>query len=93
MVEGPIVKDKSSFVVAGRSSYINLFLNLADEPNRVSFYDMNAKLNYKINANNNIFLSGYFGKDNMDFNGFLINDYGNSLFNLRWNHIFSDKLF
>ncbi len=93
MVEGPIVKDKSSFVVAGRSSYVNLFLSLADEPNKVSFYDLNAKLNYKINDNNNIFLSGYFGKDNMNFNSFLINDYSNSLFNLRWNHLFSDKLF
>lgn len=93
MLEGPIVKDKSSFVVAGRSSYVNLFLSLADEPNKVSFYDLNAKLNYKINDNNNIFLSGYFGKDNMNFNSFLINDYSNSLFNLRWNHLFSDKLF
>ncbi|HEX9827906.1 MAG TPA: TonB-dependent receptor [Flavobacteriaceae bacterium] len=93
LVEGPIVKGKSSFVVAGRGSYAHLFLKLADEPNSVSFYDMNAKLNYKINDNNNIFLSGYFGKDNMNFNNFLINTYSNSLFNLRWNHIFSDKLF
>lgn len=93
LVEGPIVKDKSSFVIAGRGSYAHLFLKLADEPNSVSFYDMNAKLNYKINDNNNIFLSGYFGKDNMNFNNFLINTYSNSLFNLRWNHIFSDKLF
>ena len=93
MIEGPIKKEKSSFVVAGRSSYINLFLKLADEPNTVSFYDINAKLNFKINDNNNIFLSGYFGKDKMNFNNFLINTYGNSLFNVRWNHIFSDKLF
>jgi hypothetical protein len=93
LVEGPIQKERSSFIVAGRSSYAHLFLKLADEPNSAYFYDLNAKLNYKINDNNNIFLSGYFGQDNMDFNKSLINTYGNSLFNLRWNHIFSDKLF
>lgn len=93
MVEGPIVKEKSSFVVAGRASYAHLFLKLADEPNSVSFYDLNAKLNYKLNDKNSLYLSGYFGKDYMNFNNSLKNDYGNILFNARWNHIFSDKLF
>lgn len=93
MVEGPIDKGKSSFVVAGRSSYAHLFLELADEPNTANFYDLNAKLNYTINENNNIYASGYFGNDKLDFNNNFINTYGNSLFNLRWNHIFSDKLF
>lgn len=93
LIEGPIEKERSSFVVAGRGSYAHLFLKLADEPNSASFYDLNAKLNYKINDKNNIFLSGYFGKDKMNFNNSLINDYGNTLFNMRWNHIFSDKIF
>lgn len=93
LVEGPIVKDKSSFVVAGRTSYAHLFLKLADNPNSVSFYDLNAKLNYKANDNNRIFLSAYFGKDNMDFSNFFSNNYGNSFFNLRWNHIFSENFF
>jgi len=93
LAEGPIVKDKSSFVVAGRTSYAHLLLKLADNPNAVSFYDLNAKLNFKINDNNRIFLSGYFGKDKMDFSNFFSNNYGNSFFNLRWNHIFSDKFF
>jgi len=93
LAEGPIVKDKSSFVVAGRTSYAHLFLKLADNPNSVSFYDLNAKLNFKVNDNNRLFLSGYFGKDKMDFNNFFSNNYGNSFFNLRWNHIFSDKFF
>jgi len=93
LIEGPIVKEKSSFVVAGRGSYAHLFLKLADEPNSAYFYDLNAKLNYKINDNNNIFLSGYFGNDNINLNNSLINNYGNSLVNLRWNHMFSDKLF
>ena len=93
LVEGPIVKDKSSFVVAGRTSYAHLFLKLADNQNSVSFYDLNAKLNYKANDNNRIFLSAYFGKDNMDFSNFFSNNYGNSFFNLRWNHIFSENFF
>ncbi|WP_029292632.1 TonB-dependent receptor [Chryseobacterium hispalense] len=93
MVEGPIAKEKSSFVVAGRASYAHLFLKLADEKNSVSFYDLNAKLNYKLSDKNSLYLSGYFGKDYMNFNNSLKNDYGNTLFNARWNHIFSDKLF
>ncbi|WP_343745098.1 TonB-dependent receptor [Chitinophaga sp.] len=93
LAEGPIVKEKSSFVVAGRASYAHLFLKLADKPNSISFYDLNAKLNFKLNDNNRLFLSGYFGKDNMDFSNFFSNDYGNSFLNLRWNHIFSDKFF
>lgn len=93
LAEGPIVKEKSSFVVAGRGSYMHLFLKLADEPNSVYFYDFNAKLNYKLSENNNLFLSGYYGYDYMNFNDALINDYGNTFINARWNHIFSDKLF
>jgi hypothetical protein len=93
LVEGPIVKEKSSFVVAGRGSYAHLFMKLADEPNSAYFYDLNAKLNYKISDKNNIFISGYFGNDKMNFNNNFVNTYGNTLFNIRWNHIFSDKLF
>lgn len=93
LAEGPIVKEKGSFVVAGRASYAHLFLKLADNSNSVSFYDLNAKLNYKINDNNRVFLSGYFGKDKMDFSNFFSNDYSNSFFNLRWNHIFSANFF
>lgn len=93
LAEGPIVKEKSSFVVAGRASYAHLFLKMAGEPNSVYFYDLNAKLNYKLNDKNSLYLSGYFGKDDMNFNKALMNQYGNALFNLRWNHIFSDKLF
>lgn len=93
LAEGPIVKEKSSFVVAARGSYMNLLLKLADEPNRVSFYDINTKLNYKINDKNNIYVSGYYGNDNFNLNKVFINTYGNAFVNLRWNHIFSNKLF
>lgn len=93
LVEGPIVKEKSSFVVAGRGTYAHLFLKAAGEPNSAYFYDLNAKLNYKFNNRNNLFLSGYLGNDVFDMNKSMINNYGNILFNLRWNHIFSDKIF
>lgn len=93
LVEGPIVKDKSSFVVAGRGSYAHLFLKLANEPNSAYFYDLNTKFNYKFNDKNNVFVSGYFGNDNLNFNNSFINTYGNKLFNLRWNHIFSSRIF
>ncbi|HEX6426444.1 MAG TPA: TonB-dependent receptor, partial [Niastella sp.] len=93
LAEGPIVKEKSSFVVAARGSYMNLLLKLADEPNRVSFYDINTKLNYKLNDKNNIFVSGYLGNDNFNMNKVFINTYGNAFINVRWNHIFSSKVF
>jgi hypothetical protein len=93
MAEGPLVKDKGSFLVAGRSSYAHLFLKLTDNKNSAYFYDLNTKLSYKLNENNNLYLSGYFGRDVFSLNNNFINTYGNTVFNLRWNHLFSDKLF
>ena len=93
MLEGPIVKDKVSFLVAGRTSYAHLFLKLSDNENSAYFYDLNTKINYKINENNNLYLSGYFGRDVFDIQNALKNSFGNSLLNLRWNHIISDNLF
>lgn len=93
LAEGPIVKEKGSFVVAGRSSYAHVFMKMAGEPNAASFYDLNAKLNYRLSEKDNLFASAYLGNDNMSFNNVFINNYGNSFLNLRWNHIFSDKLF
>lgn len=93
LLEGPIKKDKGSFLVAGRTSYAHLFLQAAGEENTASFYDLNTKLSYNLNDNNNLYLSGYFGRDNFEFGDSFINTYGNSVANLRWNHLFSDKLF
>src|SRR5690606_15056800 len=93
MLEGPIVKDKVSFLVAGRASYAHLFLKLSDNQNSAYFYDLNTKINYKINENNNLYLSGYFGRDVFDIQNALKNTFGYSLLNLRWNHIISDNLF
>lgn len=93
LAEGPIVKDKGSFLIAGRGSYAHLFLKLTDNKNSAYFYDLNTKLNYKLNENNNLYLSGYFGRDIFNLNESFRNTYGNSTLNMRWNHLFSDKLF
>ena len=93
LAEGPIVKDKGSFLIGGRTSYAHLFLKLTDNENSASFYDLNAKLNYKFNDNNSLYISSYFGRDFFNINKEFENTYGNSTFNLRWNHLFSEKLF
>ena len=93
LVEGPLKKDKGSFLLGGRSSYAHLFLPLFDINNIAYFYDLNTKLSYKLNDKNNIYLSGYFGRDVFKINDSFENTYGNSVLNFRWNHLFSDKLF
>lgn len=93
LAEGPIVKDKGSFLVAGRGSYAHLFLKLTDNESTAYFYDLNTKLNYKINQNNNLYLSGYFGRDIFSLNETFANTYGNATVNMRWNHLFNEKLF
>ena len=93
LAEGPIVKDKAAFLVGGRASYAHLFLPLIDIDNSANFYDLNAKLNYRINSNNSIYLSGYFGRDLFSIADSFINTYGNAVVNFRWNHLFSNKLF
>lgn len=92
-VEGPMFNKKGSFLIAGRSSYAHLLLKAAGEKSSANFYDLNLKTNYKINENNRLFLSGYFGRDTFDFNGNFTTGYGNMSGNLRWNHIFNDRLF
>jgi hypothetical protein len=95
LAEGPIVKDKGSFLIGGRTSYAHLFLKLSKEQknNSAYFYDLNTKLSYKLNPNNNLYLSGYFGRDVFSLNKSFTNTYGNATLNLRWNHLFSEKLF
>lgn len=94
-LEGPIVKDKSSFIVSGRRSYADIMAigtGLLESGTSLYFYDLNAKVNYRINDNNRIFLSGYFGKDDFGFEEFGT-DWGNATGTARWNHLFSPRLF
>ena len=92
-IEAPLLKEKGSFIIAGRGSYAHLFLKAANEDYSVNFYDLNLKGNYSLNENNKLYLSGYFGRDDMNFTDSFENSYGNLSGNLRWNHIFNDKLF
>lgn len=96
-VEGPIVKDKGSFIVSGRRSYADLFLKLSKEEDlkntSLYFYDVNVKGNYKIGKKDRIYLSGYLGRDKFGFAKQFGFDWGNKTGTLRWNHIFNDKLF
>jgi len=95
-LEGPIGSDRASFLISGRRTYADIFLPLARDTavrdNRLYFYDLNGKLNYTINDKNRIFLSGYFGKD-VFANDFAGMSFGNQTFSLRWNHLFSRRLF
>jgi hypothetical protein len=95
-VEGPIVEDKCSFIVSGRRTYADLYLplssNKALQNNRLYFYDLNAKINYKLGDKDQVFLSGYFGRDVFK-NQFAGLDWGNGTGTLRWNHLFSQKFF
>lgn len=96
-VEAPIVKDKGSFVVSGRRTYADVFLKLSRDKelrdNKLYFYDLTAKANYSISDKDRIFISGYFGRDNLAFGQTFSFDWGNKTGTLRLNHIFSDKLF
>jgi hypothetical protein len=96
-LEGPIVKDKSSFIISSRRTYADFFARLFG-PGEVKnsslyFYDFNIKANYRLSQNDRFFLSGYFGRDVLDFNDVFRNVWGNNTATLRWNHLFDQKLF
>ena len=95
LLEGPLKKEKGSFLIGGRSSYVHLFLPLIEsvKDNKAYFYDLNTKVSYTINTKNNLYLSGYFGRDVFDISNLFNNAYGNSVANFRWNHLFSNQLF
>lgn len=92
MLKGPIIKNKLSYMVAGRTSYAHLFLKLADNDNSAMFYDINTKLTYRINENNSINFSGYSGSDIFDISDSFSSTYGNLMSTIGWNHTFSDNL-
>ena len=95
-VEGPIMKDRMSFIASGRRTYADLFLALSPDKalqnNKLYFYDFNVKLNYRVDDNNTLFISGYFGRDVFKNNAANMK-WGNQTGTLRWNHLFSKRLF
>ncbi len=101
-LEGPLIKDKSSFLLAGRRSYADIFLKLSSRDelrnNRLYFYDLNTKVNLIADQKNRLFLSAYSGRDivslrsSEEFPPFSMG-WGNNSVTLRWNHLFSPQLF
>lgn len=91
LLEGPL--GKGSFLFAGRGTYAHLFLKAFNQPNSAYFYDLNTKITLPINDTNRLLLSGYFGRDVVSFNNAFTNTYGNTVVNLRWNTLFSPRVF
>jgi len=94
-IEGPIVKDKTSFIIGGRTTYANWLLQ--DLPaqyhnSRASFYDINLNIAHEINKKNNLYLTGYLSEDHFNLNNDTTYGYGNKNVSLKWKHIFSNKL-
>lgn len=98
-LEGPILKDKMSFIISGRRTYGDLVAKLLFPEKIISddmnfyFYDFNAKLNYSVNDNNRLFFSGYFGKDIFELGNDAGTGWGNITGTIRWNHLFSERVF
>lgn len=94
-VEGPIIKDKASFLITGRRTYADVFLKASErfKDNILNFYDLNAKVNYRLSKKDRLFLSGYFGRDNLGVGETFGINWGNATGTIRWNRIVNDKLF
>lgn len=103
-LEGPIKKDKASFIVSARRTYIDVLLKPFIKPTANAygsgyyFYDVNAKINWKLSSKDQLFLSGYFGRDVFNFNSQKTNfntriPWGNSTATLRWNRVINPKIF
>ncbi len=95
-LEGPIIKDRTTFLISGRRTYMDLFLLLSSDDDvknsKLYFYDTNIKVSHRFNENNRLYLSGYLGRDVMKSPDFKMG-FGNKTFTVRWNHIFNQKLF
>jgi len=96
-IEAPIVKNKSSFIVTGRRSYIDVlakpFFEELDKETQFYFYDLSLNAHYNLNENNKIYVSGYLGRDVFKVNSVQGFDWGSKMLSLRWNHLFSRRLF
>ena len=98
-LEGPLIKDKMSFIVSGRRTYADIIArtvfpgDIIRDDMKFYFYDLNAKLNYSINKSNRLFISGFFGQDVFSLENDIGTNWGNATGTLRWNHIFNEKLF
>jgi len=92
-VEAPIVKDKASFILAGRRSYIDVLAAPVLDDASLYFYDLTGKVNYNINQKNKIYLSGYLGRDVFNFDANQGFSWGNQTATIRWNRLINSKIF
>src|ERR1700754_991376 len=96
-VEGPIEKDKSSFLFTARRTYADMFLKLSGDStknkNSLYFYDLNAKLNFTLSDRDKLYVSGYFGRDELSSADIFGINWGNATATVRWNHSFGPRLF
>lgn len=94
-IEGPLVKDKSSFILGARSTYANWLLKLLPDEyknSKAGFYDVNLTLSHEINKNNSLYLTGYLSSDRFSLNSDTSYGYRNKNVSLKWKHVFSNKL-
>jgi hypothetical protein len=92
-VEGPLIKDKSSFLFGGRTTYANWLLNLLPSEyknSKASFYDVNLSTSHELNKNNNLYLTGYISHDGFNLNNDTSYSYGNKNFSVKWKHVFNN---
>jgi hypothetical protein len=96
-LEGPIIKDKTSFLIGARSTYSNWLLKQIHskelENSQASFYDITTNITHKINDNNNLYLSAYFSKDRFKLHSDTSYSYSDRNASLKWKHIFNNKLY
>ena len=96
-LEGPIIKDKASYIIGGRTTYSNWILEQIPNPaiknSKASFYDLYGKISYDINEKNTIYAAGYYSDDEFSFNSDTTYSYSNQNASLQWKHIFSNKLY
>jgi len=95
-IEGPIIKDKTSFSFGGRTTYSDWLLKLlpdAYKHSQASFYDLNLDISHQINEKNNIYVTTYLSKDKFKLNSDTSYGYSNRNANIKWKHNFNDKLF
>src|ERR1700712_801778 len=93
-IEGPLIKDKSSFILGGRTTYANWLLNaLPDQykKSKASFYDVNLNISHEFNKKNTIYLTGYLSRDGFNLNSDTVYNYGNKNISLKWKHVFNNK--
>ncbi|MDI3322202.1 TonB-dependent receptor [Pinibacter soli] len=94
-IEGPLIKDKASFILGGRTTYANWLLKALPDQyknSKANFYDLNLNANYEMNKKNTLFVTGYFSKDRFNLNNDTTYGYANQNVSVKWKHIFNNKM-